>query len=338
MPPVRRPYMARVEATVGRGGRAVANKASVVLRGAVAAAAKAADSSADDRELLRRFADGDQAAFALVVARHTGMVFGVCRRMLRSTADAEDACQATFLVLAKKAKSGRWGASVASWLYGTARRVARNARVVAERRARHEANAAARPVEPIAAMSGRELLAALDEELDRMSATYREPLVLCYLEGLTREDAAKRLGVPAGTVKIRLERGRRKLGDALTKRGVVGGVGLLALAVTSPAGASPLRLMEAVLAAAAGDAPPAVAALAEGVAVNTPLNKSLVVAVLAGAATLGIGAGVVRSPAGQPPEKVMPAKPVAANAAPQQPAAAGAIAVSGRVLQPNGQP
>src|SRR5438552_3271201 len=82
-------------------------------------------------------------------------------------------------------------------------------------------------------MTGREAFAALDEELDRLPPRYREPLVLCYLEGLSREEAAARLGVPAATLKSQLDRGRKKLGDALTRRGVVPGAGLLALAVTS---------------------------------------------------------------------------------------------------------
>src|SRR5262245_31024997 len=97
----------------------------------------AAGVGATDRDLLRRFADaGDQAAFAALVARHTGMVLGVCRRALSHPQDAEDACQATFLVLARKAKGSRWQTSVANWLFTTARRVAHNARVAAQRRTR----------------------------------------------------------------------------------------------------------------------------------------------------------------------------------------------------------
>src|SRR4051812_13745578 len=96
-----------------------------------------------DRDLLARFvAGGDQAAFAAVAARHTGMVLGVCRRTLARAADAEDACQAVFLLLAEKAARIRWHGSVAGWLYTVARRVARNARVAAERRARRESRVA----------------------------------------------------------------------------------------------------------------------------------------------------------------------------------------------------
>ncbi|MFO0807823.1 MAG: sigma-70 family RNA polymerase sigma factor [Gemmataceae bacterium] len=318
----------------------MASGAAAVLRRAAVAAAKATAGDLSDGDLLRRFADGDQAAFALVVARHTPMVFGVCRRALRSAADAEDACQAAFLALARKATAVRWQASVANWLYSAARKTAANARRAAVRRAAREARAAVpEAVEPVDAMTGRELLAALDEELDRLSATYREPLVLCYLEGLSRDEAALRLRIPAGTVKIRLERGRKKLADALTRRGVVGGIGLLTLAVTSPAGASPLRTVEAVLRAAAGIVPPRVAALVEGVAVNGLLNKSLLAAALVGVVTAGIGAGTLRSPAGQPPDNKMPAKPVAAERpAVVTPVRDEAVSYRGRVVGPDGQP
>ncbi|MFO0807836.1 MAG: sigma-70 family RNA polymerase sigma factor [Gemmataceae bacterium] len=297
----------------------------------IRSASRAAHAALSDRDLLCRYAtDGDEAAFAALVQRHTGMVLGVCRRVLPTVPDAEDACQAVFLVLARKAATTRWQPSVANWLYLTARRVADRARRSAARRRRHEGQAAVpAATSPADALTARELLAALDEELARLPTMYRKPLVLCYLEGLTRDEAATRLGIPAGTVKIRLERGRKRLGDALTKRGVVGGVGVLALAATSPAGASPPRLIEAVLAAAAGDVPPAVAALAGGTVANKPL---WVAAVLTVVATVGVGVGVVRSPTGQPPERKSPAKE--APAAPAKPQGI----VAGRVLDPNGQP
>ena len=127
-----------------------------------------------DADLLRRFSDGnDQAAFAALLRRHGGMVLGVCRRVLPNLQDAEDACQATFLILARKARShNRWQASVANWLYATARKVSRNARVAAQRRARREARAAVpEVVQAVDGMSGRELLAALDEELGQAPAS-----------------------------------------------------------------------------------------------------------------------------------------------------------------------
>jgi RNA polymerase sigma factor (sigma-70 family) len=260
------------------------------------AEASASRSAVNDRELLRRFADtGDQRAFAALVQRHAGMVFGVCRRALVIAQDAEDACQATFLVLARKAKGGRWQSSVANWLYATARGVARNARVAAQRRAERERRAAvSEAAQPVDQMTGRELLAALDEELDRLPPRYREPLVLCYLEGLTRDEAAARLGVPVGTVKIQLERGRKRLRDALTVRGCALGAGLLASAATAPVRASAPHLVQAVVAAVAGMPPAAVAALAEK-AIRGGLVKQLKVGLVALVAVGTLAFALVRS-------------------------------------------
>src|SRR5262245_28743882 len=127
-------------------------------------AADRAGSPATDRDLLRRFADGDQAAFEAVVRRHTGLVLGVCRRALGNDQDAEDACQATFLILARKAGAGRWQASVANWLFATARKVSRDLRRAADRRAKREGRAAVpEAVAPVDRMTGRELLAVIDE-------------------------------------------------------------------------------------------------------------------------------------------------------------------------------
>ncbi len=142
----------------------MARHAAAVLGEAVRAAA--GNAHASDRELLERFAAGEQAAFAALFRRHAGMVLGVCRRALPRVQDAEDACQATFLVLSRKAGSGRWQRSVANWLYLTARRVASNARLAAERRARNERRAAVpEAVPPVDRMTGRELLSTLDKEL-----------------------------------------------------------------------------------------------------------------------------------------------------------------------------
>jgi RNA polymerase sigma factor (sigma-70 family) len=313
---------------------------ATVLQEIVRTAGGAA-AGATDRELLRRFAEaGDQAAFAALFRRHSGLVLGVCRRTLTNIQDAEDACQATFLVLARKARSGRWQSSLANWLFATARRVARNARVATERRTRREGRAAVpEAVEPMDRMSGRELLAVLDEELDRLPPHYREALILCYLQGLTRDEAAARLGLPLTTLKSHLERGRKRLGDALTRRGCVAGAGLLALAATSAAGASPLRQVEAVLAAANGAPPVAVARLAEGVAVRGGVNKSVTAALLL-AGTVALGFGL---PSARPPATAQPRpddSPPAAEAKPTAPAkpAADSRQISGRVLGPDGKP
>ena len=210
--------------------------------------------------------------------------------------DAEDACQATFLVLANRAKDGRWQESVANWLYTTARNVAYNARVAAERRAKREAETAVpESVEPVDRMSGRELLAALDAALDGLSPRYREPLVLCYLEGLTRDEAATRLGVPLATLHTRIDRARKRLHEVLTKAGCALGAGLLALAVSSPAGASPPRLVASILTAASGRAPAAVGELARGVAMNGSFHKAVFALATVVVAALGVGVGAARN-------------------------------------------
>src|SRR5262249_42447630 len=155
----------------GSSGRAVmASRTAAVLGKVIRSVANADWSGVSDAELLRRFAaEKDQAAFAAMVGRHTGMVLGVCRRALPHWQGAQDACQATFRVLSQKARGARWRPSVAGWLYTTARKVAHNARVAARRRATRECRAAVpEAVEAVDRMTGRELLAILDEELERL--------------------------------------------------------------------------------------------------------------------------------------------------------------------------
>src|SRR5438132_4837474 len=156
-----------------------------------------------DRELLQRFAEQrDETAFTTLVRRHGAMVLRLCQRLLQNGHDAEDAFQATFIVLASKAASRHWQPSVASWLHRVAYHVALKARAAALRRAAHERQVADRPIpHPLDTITGRELLAALDEELTRLPDKYRAPLVLCYLEGATRDQAASQLGCPLGTLK-----------------------------------------------------------------------------------------------------------------------------------------
>ncbi|HJZ94231.1 MAG TPA: sigma factor-like helix-turn-helix DNA-binding protein, partial [Gemmataceae bacterium] len=235
----------------------------------------------------------------------------------------------------------RWQPSIANWLFTSARRVAGHQRRAAARRARREGRAAVpESVLPVDRMTGRELLAAIDEELDRLPPIYGEPLLLYYQEEAGREEIAARLGVPVATVKTRLERGRRRLRVALTRRGLVTSTGLLALMATSRAGASPSRLVEAIRAMPAGKVSPAVAALAEGVAVNGVIRKALF-GLLAAAATLGIGFGLGQprsTTAGQQPEKAMPARSEKKDAPAARPAVEQAITVHGKVVDPDGKP
>jgi RNA polymerase sigma factor (sigma-70 family) len=180
------------------------------------------DAETLDGELVRRFlTDRDEAAFAALVERHGAMVLAACRRALRDEHDAEDVCQATFLVLARSAGTVRQRSSLASWLHGVALRLARKLkRSDARRRARDARTPPPEPTEPDAEVSWREVQTVLDEELARLPEKFREPLLLCYLEGRSRDEVATRLGVPSTTLRGRLEQGRERLRAGLARRGV----------------------------------------------------------------------------------------------------------------------
>src|SRR5258708_7217222 len=175
-----------------------------------------------DRALLERFALAhDEAAFTVLIERHGPMVLGVCRRALPNFHDAEDACQATFLVLVRKAASVRKKTSLSSWLHGVACRVAASLKREHSRRKSRELGVAAPiPKDPAADVTWREVQAILDEELQRLHQSCRAPLILCYLECMTRDEAAKQLGLSAGRLHGRLERARDLLRERLTKRGL----------------------------------------------------------------------------------------------------------------------
>jgi RNA polymerase sigma factor (sigma-70 family) len=184
-------------------------------------AAGSGTSQPPDGELLERFVvRHDEAAFTAMVSRHGPLVWGVCRRLLRDAHDAEDAFQATFLTLARKADSIRKPGALGPWLYGVAARAAAQARTDRARRAGATTPAPVPPADPLAELTGRELSAVLDEELARLPERCRAPLVLCYLEGRTRDEAAQQLGWSLGTFKRRLERGRGLLRSGLTRRGL----------------------------------------------------------------------------------------------------------------------
>jgi RNA polymerase sigma factor (sigma-70 family) len=209
-----------------------------------------------DRQLLERFArHKDETAFAALVQRHGPMVHGVCRRVLRRAEDTEDAFQATFMVLARKAKAFAWRDSVASWLYQVAYRVAAEARTRNARKNALQKQAVEQLKLTSASQEGlREVCAVLDEALHGLPARYQQPLVLCYLEGLTRDQAAGQLGWSLRTLERRLAQGRERLRQVLTRRGVTLSAALLADALTGIAAdaAASTRLIAATVQAAVG--------------------------------------------------------------------------------------
>jgi RNA polymerase sigma factor (sigma-70 family) len=194
----------------------------------------AATADLTDRQLLEHFGQhGDQAAFEALVRRHGPLVSGVCWRILRQIEDAEDAFQATFLVLARKAGSGCWRESVGPWLHETARRVAlRSKETAARRRLLENQQVANCQTSTPAKAACEELCGILDEELQRLPHAYKASLVLCYLEGRSQDQAARQLGWTLRTLQRRLEQARERLRARLVRRGVTLSAALLAGALT----------------------------------------------------------------------------------------------------------
>jgi len=211
-----------------------------------------------DSQLLETFLTGrdgaEQAAFSALVERHGPMVFSVCRQVLGNPHDAQDAFQATFLVMARKAGSVHNAECLASWLHGIALRVALRAKADEARRRVHERVCATmkqkeRDYEAVQS----EPCPELHEEIARLPQRYRESVVLCYLEGLSCEQAAVRIGCPPGTVWSRLSRARERLRRTLVRRGVALPAALLAAGLTPPASAAlPASLLEATVRASLG--------------------------------------------------------------------------------------
>ncbi len=274
-----------------------------------------------DRQLLERFAaDRDETAFEALVHRHGPLVWGVCRRRLRHHQDAEDAFQATFLVLARKAAAIRRPELLANWLYGVAYRTAARARADASRRrAREQTAAVSAVVLPSSDIVWQDLRPVLDEEVQRLPAKYRAAFVLCYLEGRTNEEAARQIGCPKGTVLSRLAWARQWLRRRLERRGVtlaVGGAGAL-LEQWAPPAAVSARLvgttMRTVFAQAAGKSvaggimAAGPVALAQGVLTQmmwTQLKAAAAVVLLIGA--VGVSALTYAGQGGAEAESVDP--------------------------------
>jgi RNA polymerase sigma factor (sigma-70 family) len=316
------------------------------LLGHVRRAAGADAAPGADVDLLDRFlADRDQAAFAALVRRHGGLVLAACRRVLTDPADIEDAFQATFVVLLRKAHSIRHAPSIGGWLYRVAQRVALRGRADAEkRRAREPACAPPEPSTSAPDPSWREVCAVLHAELDRLPVKFRLPLMLCYLDGKTRDEAARLLGWSVGAVKGNLERGRKRLRERLARRGVTLSTGLVAALASTDARAVSDALVNSTLhtalsttaALASGVAATGRAALlAQGVLESMRTTRRLVVALTALLlAAAGTGAGLWARHAHTDQQ----ADPPAAKA----PAPAGnpeeTMTVTGRVLGPDGKP
>ena len=257
-----------------------------------------------DAELLDRFVTcRDESAFEALVRRHGPMVLGVCRQLLWNAHDVEDAFQAAFLVLVNRAASIRSRTLLANWLYGVAYRVAVRARVNAARRQAREARGVEMAAaEPQAEGIDPELRPALYEELNRLPEKYRAPVVLCYLQGKTNEEAARQLAWPVGTVKGRLNRARELLRSRLTRRGVALSVGVLTQQM-APA-AVPAALLDSTIktallvaagqAATAGLVSAPVAALSQGVLKTMFLTRlTIACTVLFGVGVIGAGTGLL---------------------------------------------
>jgi len=187
------------------------------------------EQKASDAELLERFvAQRDEMAFANLVHRYGSLVLGVCQRVLGDTHQAEDAFQATFLVLVRRASSLDGRGPLGNWLYAVAYRTATKARMTAARRRARERLAMDSTPEAYTAdeQAWDELRPILDEELSQLPRKYRAPLVLCYLEGKTQQQAAEELGWPSGSMSRRMNRARQLLRDRLEKRGVATSIGI----------------------------------------------------------------------------------------------------------------
>jgi RNA polymerase sigma factor (sigma-70 family) len=314
-----------------------------------------------DAALLERFiSDRDERAFAALVDRHGPLVLHVCRRVLVDVQDAEDAFQAAFLVLARKAGRVRPREALPAWLHGVARRVALKAQSARARHLPQSLPPASLPADPrpdpLAELSARELLLIVDEEIQRLPEVYRLPVILCCLEGRSLEEAARQLGWTPGSVKGRLERGRARLHGRFIRRGLTLSAALAGVEVARDAAPAAVvtrlaactsrgALAFAVRQTAATEGVSArVTELAKAVLRDMALPKLKVAAVL----ILMIGLLTARSLLTRAAEAPRPADQRAARAAPpaaatKQPAlpregADDRVEVSGRVLGPGGEP
>jgi RNA polymerase sigma factor (sigma-70 family) len=283
---------------------------SSALRRALHAPESGAAGGLPDAELLERFvAARDAAAFEVLVWRHGPRVVGVCRRVLRHAQDAEDAFQATFLVLARRAASIRKRDAVASWLYGVAYRVALRARGVAARRRAREAGAIDLDRVPGPEPADSAAGGVIDDAVAGLPAHYRAPFLLHYLDGLSTDEVATALACPRGTVLSRLARARDRVRRRLARAGVTVPAALLAATVSEAAGRAAvppalagLTLTAVVRAAADPSAiPPTMAALMRGAAPTVSFARVALAGVVVLALALGAGYVARAAVADSPP-------------------------------------
>lgn len=298
-----------------------------------------------DLELLRRFIDSrDEGAFAALLQRHGSLVFGVCRQILRDAHDAEDAFQAVFLVLARKAGAIRRPGSLAAWLHRVALNVAQTAKASAETRRSHERQAilmAQASLEKDVVPPDWQPL--VHEEVDRLPDKYRVAVVLCYFEGKSHGEAARALGWPLGTVKGRLARARSLLRTRLARRGLVLSASAVATTWTPSAAMTPMPIalgditLKAAVSFAAGAAIPAgtvsaqAVALAKGALSTMTSAKLLAVWILIVSAALVAAYSLVAGMPGDQSEarSLAPDEPVAKPGADADPLPPGAVARMG---------
>jgi RNA polymerase sigma factor (sigma-70 family) len=346
---------------------AAATLTSVLQQLRTIASARAYEERSDP-ELLKLFlTQREEAAFVALVKRHGPMVLHVCRRIQGNEHDAEDVFQATFLLLARKAGSISKPESLASWLHGVAHRLALEAKVQGSRRQTYERQAAdMRSTSDDSQENWRDLQETLDAALRQVPEKYRLPLLLCYLQGKTQEEAARQLGCPLGTVRSRLARGRERLKEVLERQGVCLSAGALVAGLAGSAASAsvpPLLLhatTRAALAYAGGKTAAALvsaraAALVEaGLKTMLTAKVKIITMVVLAVGTLGLGASGLtthlvaglppkaeQAKEATPPPKARPGDDAIRQAASQ--ALAGEkdgneLTIRGRVLDIDGKP